>query len=99
MDRVRDLRLLSPWGRGSARTLPDWWKPEVTEREIDAEIGDRLVLTGRWTGGHDRVCGLMEIREPSGEPPYLVRWYDTGDEELWSPGPNTSLVNLGHALL
>lgn len=88
-----------PLGPGSARTLPIGGKPEVGEREMDAEIGDRLVLTGRLAGGHDRVCGLVEIRDISGEPPYLVRWYDTGDEELWSPDPNANLMNLGHALL
>ena len=64
-----------------------------------AEVGDRLLSAGRWADGRDRICGLMEIPEPSGEPPYLVRWYDTGDEELWSPGPNATLMNLGHPLV
>jgi hypothetical protein len=39
----------------------------------------------------------MEIRDASGEPPYLVRWFDTGDEELFSPDPNATLMNLGQS--
>jgi hypothetical protein len=64
---------------------------------MKAEVGDRLVLAGCWADGHDRICGLMEIRDASGEPPYLVRWFDTGDEELFSPDPNATLMNLGHS--
>jgi len=64
---------------------------------MDAEIGDRLLLAGRWKGGYDRICRLLEIRGASAGPMYRVRWYDTGDEELWSPGSTASLMNLGQS--
>ena len=62
---------------------------------IRAVVGDRLVAAGRRPGDHERICSVLAIRDCSGEPPYLVQWYDTGDEEFLSPGPDASILNLG----
>ncbi len=43
-------------------------------------------------GEHDRDCEVLEVRHAGGEPPYLVRWGDTGTEDLFFPGPDASVV-------
>ena len=57
-------------------------------------LGDRLVVAE--TDEHKRACTVLEVRDPSAEPPYVVRWYDTGHEEVFFPRANTHLFNLGH---
>ncbi len=61
------------------------------------EFGDRLVVAE--TDRHARACTVLEVRDPSGEPPYLVRWYDTGSEEVFVPRSSEELLNLGHTTL
>jgi hypothetical protein len=54
-----------------------------------ARVGDHLVVSGPQVGG--RECEVVEVRRCKGEPPYLVRWMDTGQEELFLPGPRRLL--------
>ncbi len=61
---------------------------------MQARIGDRIVIGGRRVGQPGRNCEVLEIRHPNGEPPYLVRWGDTGNEDLFFPGPDASVVSL-----
>jgi Domain of unknown function (DUF1918) len=55
-----------------------------------ARVGDHLVVSGPQVGG--RECEVVEARRYKGEPPYLVRWMDTGQEELFLPGPGASIL-------
>jgi len=58
-----------------------------------AKVGDRIVIKGHLMGQPDRDCEVIELRHPTGEPPYVVRWADTGKEDLFFPGPDASVEN------
>ena len=60
---------------------------------MHAKGGDRIVIGGHRAGQPDRDCEVLEVRHENGEPPYLVRWGDTGTEDLFFPGPDASVVN------
>jgi hypothetical protein len=60
---------------------------------MHAKVGDRIVIGGHRAGQPDRDCEVLEVRHPSGEPPYLVRWGDTGHEDLFFPGSDATVVN------
>ncbi|MEJ3748920.1 DUF1918 domain-containing protein [Actinomycetes bacterium KLBMP 9797] len=55
---------------------------------MKANVGNRLVLEGTHVGDPRRVGIVIELRNDGGEPPYLVRWLDTGRESLVFPGPD-----------
>jgi len=56
-----------------------------------AKIGDQIMIGGHRVGQADRQCEVLEVRHPNGEPPYVVRWGDTGHEDLFFPGPDASV--------
>ena len=58
-----------------------------------AKVGDRIVIKGHRMGQPDRDCEVIELRHPTGEPPYVVRWGDTGKEDLFFPGPDANVEN------
>jgi hypothetical protein len=62
-----------------------------------ASVGDRIVIRGHHVGEPDRDCEVMEVQGPGGEPPYLVRWDDSGHETLFFPGPDASLEHFEQA--
>lgn len=48
---------------------------------MKAAVGDRVfVASGR--PGHERMGHVVELRHPDGTPPYVVRWDDTGTDEV-----------------
>jgi hypothetical protein len=53
---------------------------------MKAHTGDRIVIAPRSVGGGVRDGEVLEVRGPHGDPPYLVRWSDTGHEVLYFPG-------------
>lgn len=57
-----------------------------------AKVGDRIVIGGRRAGQPDRACEVLEVRHSNGEPPYVVRWGDTGHEDLFVPGSDAAVV-------
>jgi hypothetical protein len=59
---------------------------------MQAKVGDQIVIGGRRVGQPNRKCEVLETRHPNGEPPYVVRWGDTGNEDLFFPGPDASVV-------
>lgn len=51
---------------------------------MKAAVGDRyFVASGR--PGHERMGHVVELRHRDGTPPYVVRWHDTGAEEVVFP--------------
>ena len=54
---------------------------------MHAVVGDRLHVRGNAVGHPDRMGEIVEVREASGEPPYLVR-FDDGHTCLVFPGPD-----------
>jgi Domain of unknown function (DUF1918) len=58
---------------------------------VHAAVGDRLVVRGAHLGVPVREGEVVEVRATDGEPPYLVRWTDTGSTSLVCPGPDAVL--------
>lgn len=50
-----------------------------------ARRGDRIVFRRQHPGGAFRDAEVLDVEHRDGSPPYLVRWTDTGREELLFP--------------
>lgn len=64
---------------------------------MKAAVGDRIVIKGHRIGQPDRDCEVLEVHGPDGDPPYLVRWGDSGHETLFFPGPDAAVQNEANA--
>jgi hypothetical protein len=60
----------------------------------DARPGDRLVVKGHHTGEPDRDGEILKVLGERGAPPYLVRWSDGHESELF-PGSDIFVQHLG----
>jgi hypothetical protein len=58
---------------------------------MHARVGDRIVVAGATVGAPARDGEIVEVHGREGEPPYLVRWSDTGRESLFFPGPDSHI--------
>lgn len=58
---------------------------------MHASAGDRIVIHGHRIGQPDRDAEVLEVRGDHGEPPYVVRWGDSGHEALFFPGSDASV--------
>lgn len=63
---------------------------------MQANVGDRIVIRGHHVGEPDRDCEVLEVRGREGEPPYVVRWGDSGHEGLFFPGPDAYVQHFQH---
>ena len=54
---------------------------------MHAQVGDRIVVAGATVGTPVRDGEIVEVDGTAGDPPYLVRWSDTGRESLFSQVP------------
>ena len=61
---------------------------------LRASPGDRLVVQGHRQGEPERDAEVIEVLGDDGAPPYLVRWEDGHDSEIF-PGPDISIQHLG----
>lgn len=61
-----------------------------------ASAGDRLVVHGLRLDDPVRDAEILEVRGKDGQPPYLVRWGDTGHEGLVFPGPDATVQHFVH---
>lgn len=52
-----------------------------------ATVGDRIVIRGHRINEPNRDCEVIEVRGHDGEPPYVVRWEDSGPRPRFSQGP------------
>jgi Domain of unknown function (DUF1918) len=64
---------------------------------MQASVGDRIVIRGHRIGEPDRDCKVVEVRNPNGEPPYVVRWEDSEHESLFFPGPDAVVQHFEHS--
>ena len=60
-----------------------------------AEVGNMLVVRGHRQGEPDRRGEIIEVHGVNGNPPFLVRWDDTGHEVLVFPGPDAAVEEIG----
>lgn len=63
---------------------------------MKAHAGDRLVIKGHRIYEPDREARVLEVRGPDGEPPYRVRWSDSGRETLLYPGVDARIEHAQH---
>lgn len=53
-----------------------------------AAVGDRLVIRSTHVDGPVRDAEILEVRGENGQPPYVIRWSDSGHEAFFYPGPD-----------
>jgi hypothetical protein len=63
---------------------------------VNAHVGDQLIIRGHRRGEPDRDAEILEVRGPNGDPPYRVRWSDSGHETLFFPGSDALVRHLDH---
>jgi hypothetical protein len=63
---------------------------------MKARAGDRLVIRGHRVHEPDRDAEILEVRGPDGEPPYRIRWSDSGRDTLIFPGSDALIEQLEH---
>jgi len=56
-----------------------------------ARPGDTLVVHRHTTGESDRLGEIFEVRSPAGDPPFAVRWSDTGHVGFVYPGVDAEI--------
>lgn len=61
-----------------------------------ASVGDRLIVHGAHLDDPVRDGEILEVRGENGEPPYVVRWSDTGHEGFIFPGPDATIQHFEH---
>jgi Domain of unknown function (DUF1918) len=62
---------------------------------MHASVGDQLVVHSAHVDEAERDAEILEVRGPNGEPPFLVRWSDSGHEALVFPGPDAHVRHPG----
>jgi Domain of unknown function (DUF1918) len=61
---------------------------------LRAEPGDRLVVRGHRQGEPQRDAEVLKVLGENGAPPYLVRWDDGHESEVF-PGSDMFIQHLG----
>ena len=64
---------------------------------MNASVGDRIIIKGHHIGEPDRDCEILAVLGADGEPPYRVRWGDSGHEALFYPGSDATVQHFEHA--
>lgn len=58
---------------------------------MHASVGDQIVIRSAHVDEVVRNGEILEVRGQNGEPPFLVRWSDSGHEALIFPGPDAQV--------
>jgi hypothetical protein len=53
---------------------------------MQAKVGQRLVIRSHHLGEPVKDGKIVEIRDPNGAPPYMVKWSEDGRVGLFFPG-------------
>ena len=61
-----------------------------------AAVGDRVIIHAHHTGEPERDGEVIEVRGEDGNPPFVVRWGDSGHEGLFFPGSDASIHHFEH---
>jgi hypothetical protein len=59
---------------------------------MKAAAGDWVVVESTHLSEMRRHGQILEVHGPDGDPPYLVRWDDTGTETVFIPGPGAHIM-------
>ncbi len=69
--------------------------PADNEEVLRAAEGDRLVIRGHRQGEPQRDGEILKVLGPDGGPPYLVRWEDGHEAEVF-PGSDAFVQHFDH---
>ncbi|MGF7239511.1 MAG: CBS domain-containing protein [Frankia sp.] len=69
----------------------------LRRQSLRARAGDTLVVHHHSLGMQDRVGEIFEVRSPVGDPPFAVKWSDTGQVAFLYPGPDAEIHHTSHA--
>ena len=64
---------------------------------MQVSVGDRIIIKPHHAGEPSRDCVVVEIHGSDGQPPYVVRWADSGHDTLFFPGPDATVHHFEHA--
>jgi Domain of unknown function (DUF1918) len=59
---------------------------------MKANVGDWLVIKSGAVGHRDLRGLITSVHSADGEPPYGIRWLDTGEGAIVFPGPDAIVV-------
>ena len=62
---------------------------------MQAKVGQRLVIRSHHVGEPVKDGEILEIRDPKGAPPYLVKWSEDGRVGLFFPGADAYVESRG----
>jgi CBS-domain-containing membrane protein len=57
-------------------------------------VGDQIIVHGATIGEPNRDGEILETHTPAGDPPFRVRWADTGKVTFYFPGPDSKIRHL-----
>ncbi|HTJ72253.1 MAG TPA: DUF1918 domain-containing protein [Actinospica sp.] len=60
---------------------------------MKANVGDRLIVLSRHIDETVAEGEILEVHGVDGDPPFLVRWAETGREALVFPGPDARVIH------
>ena len=63
---------------------------------MKAHVDDELVIQASHLDQPTRMGRIVEVHGQDGEPPYLVRWDDSGHTALVFPGPDAHVRATHH---
>lgn len=65
-------------------------------KEMQASVGDRLVIKRHRVGEPDRAAEILEVKGEDGRPPYVVRWSGDGHIGYVMPGSDAFVEHSPH---
>jgi hypothetical protein len=60
--------------------------------DMNAKVGDWLVMKGTAVGQHDQRGLITEVRNSDGSPPYLIHWLESDHLATVFPGADAIVV-------
>ena len=68
----------------------------MTNPELRASVGDRLVIKGHYQGEPSRDGEILEVLGEDGAPPFVVRWSEDGHLSEFFPSSDASVEHFVH---
>lgn len=62
---------------------------------MHAQVHDRIIVLSQHEGEPNRDGEVLDVRGADGQPPYLIRWSDTGHEGLFFPEAGAVIHHAG----
>ncbi len=78
-------------GTATVGGLAGFAAPARRRTALHAHPGDTLVVHSHIPRAPDRLGEIFEVRTEAGDPPFAVRWSDTGHVSFVYPGPDAEV--------